>query len=267
MAIMLLGAVSTGQVAAQQSTATGAPGKVAALDSVRPFNVPAQPLDTAIYALAAQAGIDLLVGDAQLQGRTGHAVQGNYSIAAALSQLLDGSGIRFEHNQAQGSKRPSVQLFQLPVHEGNVLSLSATQVNAAHPGDWVYQAPRSVNVVSREQLDRNPPRHAADMLEETTGVYSAVSQQDPGLSVNIRGIQDYGRVNMSVDGMRQNYQQSGHQQRNGTLYVDPDLLSQVVIEKGATSTMGGAGVIGGIANFRTLEASDLLTDGKEIGGR
>jgi heme acquisition protein HasR len=267
MAIMLLGAVSTGQVAAQQSTATGAPGKVATLDSVRPFNVPAQPLDTAIYALAAQAGIDLLVGDAQLQGRTGHAVQGNYSIAAALSQLLDGSGIRFEHNQAQGSKRPSVQLFQLPVHEGNVLSLSATQVNAAHPGDWVYQAPRSVNVVSREQLDRNPPRHAADMLEETTGVYSAVSQQDPGLSVNIRGIQDYGRVNMSVDGMRQNYQQSGHQQRNGTLYVDPDLLSQVVIEKGATSTMGGAGVIGGIANFRTLDASDLLTDGKEIGGR
>ena len=268
MAIMLLGAVSTGQVAAQQSpSVTGDASRQANLDSVRSFNVPAQPLDTALYALATQAGVDLLVGDAQLQGRTGHAVQGNYSIANALSRLLEGSGIRYEHSQAHGSKRPTVQLFQLPVHDGNVLSLSATQVNAGHPEDWVYQAPRSVSVVTREQLDRNPPRHAADMLEEVSGVYSAVSQQDPGLSVNIRGIQDYGRVNMSVDGMRQNYQQSGHQQRNGTLYVDPELLSQVVVEKGATSTMGGAGVIGGIANFRTLEAADLLSDGKEIGGR
>lgn len=98
-------------------------------------------------------------------------------------------------------------------------------------------------------------------------MYSSVSQQDPGLSVNIRGIQDYGRVNMSVDGMRQNYQQSGHQQRNGTLYVDPELLSEVVIDKGASSAMGGAGVIGGIANFRTLEARDLVRPGKQVGGR
>lgn len=268
MAIMLLGAVSAGHVAAQQNPVpAGDVSAQATLDSVRHFNVAAQPLDTAIYILATQAGIDLLVGDAQLQGRTGHAVQGNLSIGAALKLLLEGTGVGFHNDQAPGSKRPSVQLFQQTAREGNVLSLSATQVNAAHPGDWVYQAPRSVGVVSREQLDRNPPRHAADMLEEVSGVYSAVSQQDPGLSVNIRGIQDYGRVNMSVDGMRQNYQQSGHQQRNGTLYVDPDLLSQVVIEKGATSTMGGAGVIGGIANFRTIEASDLLTDGKEMGGR
>ncbi len=98
-------------------------------------------------------------------------------------------------------------------------------------------------------------------------MYSSVSQQDPGLSVNIRGIQDYGRVNMSVDGMRQNYQQSGHQQRNGTLYVDPELLSEVVIDKGASSAMGGAGVIGRIANFRTLEARDLVRPGKQVGGR
>ncbi|MDP0908110.1 TonB-dependent receptor, partial [Klebsiella pneumoniae] len=69
------------------------------------------------------------------------------------------------------------------------------------------------------------------------------------------------------DGMRQNYQQSGHQQRNGTLYVDPELLSEVVIDKGASSAMGGAGVIGGIANFRTLEARDLVRPGKQVGGR
>lgn len=122
-------------------------------------------------------------------------------------------------------------------------------------------------VIDREQLDRNPPRHAADMLEQSAGVYTAVSQQDPGLSVNIRGLQDYGRVNMNIDGMRQNFQQSGHQQRNGTMYIDPELLSAVTIEKGATSGMGGAGVIGGVAEFSTLNARDFIHEGKEFGGR
>ena len=123
----------------------------------------------------------------------------------------------------------------------------------------------SVAVIGREQIDRNPPRHAADMLEQSAGVYTAVSQQDPGLSVNIRGLQDYGRVNMNIDGMRQNFQQSGHQQRNGTMYIDPELLSAVTIEKGATSGMGGAGVIGGVAEFSTLDAREFIHPGKEFG--
>ena len=41
----------------------------------------------------------------------------------------------------------------------------------------------------------------------------------------------------------------------------------MVIDKGASSAMGGAGVIGGIANFRTLEARDLVKPGKQVGGR
>lgn len=57
-------------------------------------------------------------------------------------------------------------------------------------------------------MDNRPARHAADMLEQSAGVYSSVSQQDPSLSVNIRGIQDYGRVNMNIDGMRQNFQKA-----------------------------------------------------------
>lgn len=115
-------------------------------------------------------------------------------------------------------------------------------------------------------MDRNPPRHAAEIRGGRAIRWSA-SKTLGCSSVNIRGIQDYGRVNMSVDGMRQNYQQSGHQQRSGTLYVDPELLSEVVIEKGATSIeMGGAGVIG-VANFRTRCWPDLLEGRKEIGAR
>ncbi len=51
------------------------------------------------------------------------------------------------------------------------------------------------------------------------------------------------------------------------MYVDPELLGGVTIEKGATSAMGGAGVIGGVADFRTLDARDFIREGKEFGGR
>lgn len=137
----------------------------------------------------------------------------------------------------------------------------------AQEGDWVYDELHSVSEISREQMDNRPTRHAADILEQTPGVYSSVSQQDPALSVNIRGMQDYGRVNMNIDGMRQNFMKSGHGQRNGVMYIDPEILSNVVIEKGATSGVGGAGVIGGVATFNTINASDFLEPGKEIGGK
>ncbi|CNL85069.1 TonB-dependent hemoglobin/transferrin/lactoferrin family receptor [Yersinia aleksiciae] len=145
--------------------------------------------------------------------------------------------------------------------------LKVEEASNAHEGDWVYDEIRSVSEISREEMDNRPARHAADILEQTSGVYSSVSQQDPGLSVNIRGMQDYGRINMNIDGMRQNFMKSGHGQRHGVMYIDPEILSNVVIEKGASSGIGGAGVIGGIATFKTINASDFLEPGKEIGGK
>ncbi|CNJ43157.1 TonB-dependent hemoglobin/transferrin/lactoferrin family receptor [Yersinia mollaretii] len=145
--------------------------------------------------------------------------------------------------------------------------LKVEEASHAHEGDWVYDEIRSVSEISREQMDNRPARHAADILEQTPGVYSSVSQQDPGLSINIRGMQDFGRVNMNIDGMRQNFMKSGHGQRNGVMYIDPEILSNVIIEKGAVSGIGGAGMIGGIATFNTINASDFLKLGKEVGGK
>ncbi|OLF52111.1 TonB-dependent receptor [Pseudomonas chlororaphis] len=229
------------------------------------FDIPAQALDSAVLAFAEQAGLQVLFDSQRLKGLRSSPLKGSYNVQEGLARLLGNAPVEYRFT---GDSQ--VTLNRVAAEHEGALALATTTVTGnleARKNDWVYSAPRSVSVVGREQLDRNPPRHAADMLEEVSGVYSAVSQQDPGLSVNIRGLQDYGRVNMAVDGMRQNYQQSGHQQRNGTLYVDPELLSEVVIEKGATSGMGGAGVIGGIANFRTLEARDLIKPGEEMGGR
>ncbi|BBP80431.1 heme uptake outer membrane receptor HasR [Pseudomonas sp. Pc102] len=228
------------------------------------FDIPAQPLDSAVLAFAEQSGVQVIFDAALLEGLQGNAVHGRLDVRAGLRALLLGHPVSYSF----ASPRQVSLSRTYAEADGRALQLGATHVQGqAIADDWVYEAPRSVAVIGREQIDRNPPRHAADMLEQSAGVYTAVSQQDPGLSVNIRGLQDYGRVNMNIDGMRQNFQQSGHQQRNGTMYIDPELLSAVTIEKGATSGMGGAGVIGGVAEFSTLDAREFIHPGKEFGGR
>ncbi|QLF93551.1 TonB-dependent hemoglobin/transferrin/lactoferrin family receptor [Pseudomonas sp. ABC1] len=231
------------------------------------FAIAAQPLTQALNAFVHVTGQELAYPAALANDRVSSAVEGDMPAWQALQTLLQGTGLVFRQDNA----RQVITLEPASVESSSALQLDATTVhgigNGLEAGQWVYGQPRSVSEIDRKQLDDRPARHAADMLEQTAGVYSSVSQQDPALSVNIRGIQDYGRVNMNIDGMRQNFQKSGHGQRNGQMYIDPELISSVVIDKGPSSAMGGAGAIGGIATFGTLTADEFLEPGKEIGGK
>lgn len=207
----------------------------------------------------------MLFDSPRLQGLSSTALKGQYSVQEGLGRLLGSAPVEYRFTGAR-----QVTLNRVSVEQDGALTVGTTTIHAntnGKPSDWVYETPRSVAVITREQIDKRPPRHAADMLEETAGVYTAVNQRDPGLSVNIRGVQDYGRVNMNIDGMRQNFNVNGHQQRNGTMVIDPEFVSSIEIDKGSQSGMGGAAVLGRIASFKTLDASEFLADGKEYGGR
>lgn len=82
-------------------------------------------------------------------------------------------------------------------------------------------------------------------------------------AVNIRGLQDYGRVAVTVDGMRQNFSRSGHS-ANGSFAVDTEMLREISVSRGPGAK---AGAIGGALEMRTVEAADLLpADGGRVGG-
>ncbi|MEH0832484.1 TonB-dependent receptor [Pectobacterium cacticida] len=229
------------------------------------FSINPQPLSSALLRFAEQAGLQVFFADVRLENMQSVALNGRFTPEQGLNKMIGINPVDFsiDSNGVITLRPRAVNVDTAKVND--VITVRA--VSVANPGDWIYEQPRAISVISREQMDKRPPRHAADMLEESAGVYSAVSQQDPGLSVNIRGIQDFGRVNMNIDGMRQNFQKSDHGQRNGTMFIDSELLSTVTIEKGASSGMGGANAIGGIATFNTLSASDFLFPGKELGGQ
>ena len=69
-----------------------------------------------------------------------------------------------------------------------------------------------------------------------------------------------------VDGARQNFQKSGHG-ANGTFYFDTEMLRAVDVTRGPSATIYGSGAIGGVVNFTTLDADDVLDEDETVAVR
>ncbi|WP_244534633.1 TonB-dependent receptor plug domain-containing protein [Hyphomicrobium sp. CS1GBMeth3] len=130
--------------------------------------------------------------------------------------------------------------------------------------DAPYRTPASVSSVSFSDLQTYGQVDTGDVLRSVPGTSTRESINNPGIAVNIRGFEGSGRVNMTIDGVRQNFRFTGHEAQ-GFAYVDPALLAGIDIQRGAVSTAGGAGALAGTANFRTLDIGDIVKPGQTVG--
>ena len=238
------------------------------------FDIPAGPLSQALATFGRQAGIQVTYASALASGKTSVGVSGSTTADAALARILEGTGLTFSFVGA-GTVAIEAPGGATVSEDGSIIleeiDVTAWVDNAASGSgfqgtpDWVYETPGSVSVVSREAIQSKSVRNARELLADTPGVLvSGDNNQNQGVNVNIRGLQDQGRVNMMIDGARQNFQRSGHGSTSYA-YVDPALIRAVEVEKDGTSGVGGAGVLAGSVNFRTLVAEDLIQDGKNAG--
>jgi hemoglobin/transferrin/lactoferrin receptor protein len=121
------------------------------------------------------------------------------------------------------------------------------------------------SVVTLEELETViQPNDIKDMLTHIPGVEVRQPGQGSAQGITIRGLRDYGRVNVMIDGTRQNWSMEGHNPR-GAFYLDPDLVKSVDVVRGPVATIYGSGAIGGVVNFTTKDASDMLLPGQIMG--
>lgn len=142
----------------------------------------------------------------------------------------------------------------------DVTASTAAEGNAA--AQAALRAPEPVSVVTRAEVEREG---VADALETVPGVLSPTSADDPATSVNIRGLQDHGRVIVRIDGARQNFSRSGHASE-GSFYVDGEMVKQITVTRGPSTVIGGSAV-GGTVELTTIDADDVLDDDETIGAR
>jgi hemoglobin/transferrin/lactoferrin receptor protein len=161
----------------------------------------------------------------------------------------------------QGSS-PGQTLVQTDAN--GAIPLDTITVTATMTDESVIDAMGGVSTVTQNQLNTIQPQRFSEVLQDVPGVTTQDSQNDPMQSINIRGMQDFGRVNVLVDGARQDYQISGHN-ANGTFYLDPDFICGIDIVRGPISNIYGSGAIGGVASFRTCGTNDILLPDENYG--
>jgi hemoglobin/transferrin/lactoferrin receptor protein len=122
-----------------------------------------------------------------------------------------------------------------------------------------------VSVVTKEEKDRHGNNSVADVLAPIPGVSTEENANDPATAINIRGLQDFGRVAVTIDGARQNFQRTGHN-ADGMFYFEPEQMQQVTVVRGPISNVYGSGAIGGVVSFETMDALSFLREGESIAG-
>ncbi len=125
--------------------------------------------------------------------------------------------------------------------------------------------PQSVTVVDQQDLDNLQATEITDIADNVVGLNATGGTGALGQAFNIRGIGapevggEEGRIIINVDGVSKFFEQY----RMGGLFTDPELYKQVEVLRGpASSTLYGAGALGGVINFVTKDASDFIGEGQ-----
>lgn len=223
----------------------------------RQYQIDAGPLDEVLARFGAQAGISMAGNALLTAGKSSQGLHGEFTAENGLNQLLQGTGLGFQHQPGGG--------YALRLRQESV-ALPVQKVKGEDPNqEEVYRAPRSSVYISSEDLQRFGVVSVGDMLKGQPGVQVGDSRNGGGLDVNIRGIQGQSRVAVTVDGSQQALDvyrgYAGTQQRS---YIDPDLISDVSIDKGPSLT---SSAIGGTVKMRTIGVDDILREGKDVGLR
>jgi len=163
--------------------------------------------------------------------------------AAAQDEQGQGAAAKAGRPAESGDKQPTTVL--------DLITISATMIKSA-----VIDAMAAISAVDQEDLARIQPDTAADIFRATPGVAASMNGDDPATAINIRGLEQYGRVVVTLDGARQDYWRVGH--GSGSFYVEPELLKEATVIRGPVSNAYGSGAIGGVVSFTTKDAGDFL---------
>ncbi len=147
---------------------------------------------------------------------------------------------------------------------GGSQALDEITVAVTKTEERAIDALAGVSVIDQNLLDQLQPKRPSDIFFTTPSVSFQDRGDDPGTAIAVRGLQDFGRVAVVVDGARQNFQRTGHN-ANGFFYIDPSIIADVDVVRGPTANIYGSGAIGGVVSLRTKDVEDVLRAGERWG--
>ena len=245
--------------------------------NTRYFEIPAQPLTSAVTSFGDQAAIQVTVDGSILSGLTSTPVSGKLTPVEALNRLLSGTGIGFRWvngNSIALERAPeaatngdgTIQLGTLQIEGATTVERETGAERDARGHNEVYDLDISSSFAGREEVERYKGVNTADVLKGMINVFSGDARNGGALDPSIRGVQGPGRVPVIVDGTEQALTVwRGYNGASNRNYIDPSLISDVQVLKGPVSVRGVNGSTGGAVVINTLDADDILEPGRNLG--
>lgn len=212
------------------------------------FNIPTQPLATALQAFGQQANMQVLYSPDDIKGKRSNALNGKQDPAQGIAELLKGTGVNYN---LQGS---SVTI--LTPGSAGALELGATNINGKglsstteNTGSYTTgpmqtatklalsnrETPQSVTVITRKRMDDQNMKSLEDVLKNTPGV-SMTKDGPQRPTFYARG---FAVENLMTDGLSNDL--SHYLSRDMNSSPDMAIFDRVEVVRGATGMMQGSG--------------------------
>ncbi|WP_262071452.1 TonB-dependent receptor [Stenotrophomonas sp. Marseille-Q5258] len=127
-------------------------------------------------------------------------------------------------------------------------------VTATGAQQWIKDAPASITVISREEIERKPVSSIGQLLSTVPGVTGGYALSGAQSKIRLRGLPEQYTL-ILIDGRRQgnssgvNYRDDlGPQDLN---WLSPDMIERIEVVRGPMSSLYGSDAMGGVINIIT----------------
>lgn len=226
------------------------------------FDIPAQPLPSALDAFAEQTHVQMLYKMEAVQGLQSARVSGEFTREEALQTLLQGTGLSFQpggpntftlqpvaappigqpHSNGQKPvKVPEILVKDVRERDNDTKSYVAEEASTATRTDTpIRDVPQSIQVITRKVIEEQRTFRLQDALENVSGVVTNRSSQSLNDAFFVRGF--------AVNNVYRNGLVDPTNNLNGT---DNYSLQRLEVLKGPAAVLYGMGDPSGIINLVT----------------
>lgn len=117
------------------------------------------------------------------------------------------------------------------------------------------------SVLNQKAIDRYQANNVAQLLDHMPSVGSAGSPRPGGQTINILGMGGIEDVPITLDDSVKSFDKY----RQGSVFIEPEILKKITVDKGPHNVEVGNGGFGGKVTLETKDATDLLEDNQQIG--
>lgn len=224
-----------------------------ASEPVVQFDIPSQPLDSALLIVSAQANVDVLVPSALVTPFKSPVIKGEMTLAKALDKLLAGTSLKYKISEQlrvtiTANNKPQPKAVSESPKPAK--AIEEVFVTATKRATDLQKTPIAVTALSQANLNQYQAKDIRNLTDMVPGLEMTNTGEQSALLVQLRGIGQTniteiadGPVALHIDGVY-----SPRAQGAATLLYD---LDRIEVLRGPQGTLFGRNATAGGINIQT----------------